>query len=80
MKTLKQIIEDAQIYASQNEAHWRQSPTYEELFIEKMEELLKNEILLTTLDFKNDEHYKGWLDMRDEIVKNLIGEKNVDTN
>lgn len=80
MKTLKQIIEESQIYAFQNESHWRQKPTYADLFLEKMEELLKNEILLTTLDFKNDEHYKGWLDMRDEIVKNLIGEKNVDTN
>jgi hypothetical protein len=80
MKTLRQIIEEAQLYAYQNEPPLRQKPTYDDLLIEKMEELLKNEILLTTLDYKNEAHYNGWLDMRDEIVKNLIGEKNVNAN
>lgn len=30
-------------------------------------ELIVRECTELTLDYKNDEHYKGWLDYRDEI-------------
>jgi len=37
----------------------------------KFAESIIRECAKLTLDFKNDEHYSGWLDYRDEIKKHF---------
>lgn len=38
---------------------------------EKFAELIINECAMLTLDYKNDDHYNGWLDFRDAIRKHF---------
>jgi hypothetical protein len=38
---------------------------------EKFAELIVQECAELTLDYKNDDHYKGWIDYRDEIKKHF---------
>lgn len=40
-------------------------------FAKKFAELIVKECAELTLDYKNDEHYNGWLDYRDEIKKHF---------
>ena len=47
------------------------SAEFEQAYLEKFAELLVKECVELTLDYKNDEHYKGWLDYRDEIKKHF---------
>ena len=41
------------------------------LNIEKFAELIIKECTELTLDYKNDEHYNGWLDFRDKIKEHF---------
>jgi hypothetical protein len=38
---------------------------------EKFAELIVKECAELTLDYKNDQHYQGWLDYRDEIKQHF---------
>ena len=38
---------------------------------EKFAELIINECAMLTLDYKNDDHYNGWLDFRNAIRKHF---------
>ena len=38
---------------------------------EKFAELIINECAMLTLDYKNDDHYNGWLDFRAAIRKHF---------
>lgn len=38
---------------------------------QRFAELLIEECLQITLDYKNDDHYNGWMDFRDEIRKHF---------
>ncbi len=39
--------------------------------LEKFAELIVRECAELTLDYKNDQHYQGWLDYRDEIKRHF---------
>lgn len=39
--------------------------------LEKFARLIIEECTSITLDYKNDQHYQGWLDYRDEIKKHF---------
>ena len=39
--------------------------------LEKFAELIIRECAELTLDYKNDQHYQGWLDYRNEIKKHF---------
>ena len=38
---------------------------------EKFAELIVRECAELTIDYKNNDHYKGWIDYRDEIKKHF---------
>lgn len=40
-------------------------------FTEKFAELIIKECAGLTLDYKNNQHYNGWLDYRDEILNHF---------
>lgn len=80
MKKIQKMFQEANAFADNNTPDWKQKPTWEEVFSQKFEELLEQEIMTTTLDFKNDAHYAGWVEMREALVKKLLGEENVSSN
>jgi hypothetical protein len=47
------------------------TPLYDMAQLEKFAELIVKECAELTLDYKNDDHYNGWLDYRDEIKKHF---------
>ena len=40
-------------------------------FIEKFAQLIIQECAAITLDYKNEDHYQGWLDHQEEILKHF---------
>jgi hypothetical protein len=49
--------------------------TKQVVLLDKFAELVVEECASLTLDYKNDEHYAGWLDYRDEIRRQLTCDK-----
>ena len=45
------------------------------VLLDKFAELVVEECASLALDYKNDEHYAGWLDYRDEIRRQFICDK-----
>ena len=55
----------------QSEAEGYTTVSIPKEFIEKFSQLLIQSCAELTLDHRNDDYYKGWLDYRDEILKNF---------
>jgi hypothetical protein len=64
---LKQLIKDAGAIPIHGKPKDRALVGYSN--IEKLVELIIRECDTITLDYRNEEYYKGWLDYRDEIKK-----------
>jgi hypothetical protein len=65
---IQQLAEQAEKYADDN---FKGQPTYSEAYDSKFAELVVKECAELTLDYKNDQHYQGWLDYRDEIKRHF---------
>ena len=67
---IRQLAEQAgytEGYYASDDGPWIES----EFNKEKFAELIVRECAELTLDYKNDAHYNGWLDYRDEIKKHF---------
>lgn len=67
---IKKLAEQAMVFSHEN-GGWRISTHVPNDFKEKFAELIIKECAGLTLDYKNDQHYNGWLDYRDEIIKHF---------
>jgi len=65
---IKELAEQATEYNEQTLTGWLNPEKFAELIVRECAEL--------TLDYKNEQHYQGWLDYRDEI-KRQFGVLNV---
>jgi len=68
---IKELAEQATEYNEQTLTGWLNPEKFAELIVRECAEL--------TLDYKNEQHYQGWLDYRDEI-KRHFGVLNVSKN
>jgi hypothetical protein len=66
---IKEIMGDATLYADSYFAH--DCAAWRKIYNEKFAELIVKECAELTLDYKNDQHYQGWLDYRDEIKRHF---------
>ena len=55
----------------QSEAEGYATVSIPKEFVEKFSQLLIQECASITLDYKNEQHYQGWLDHQAEILKNF---------
>lgn len=63
---IRELVEQSYVKVRGHGA-FGESETYHQVDLEKFAELIIQECAELTLDYKNDDHYNGWLDYRDKI-------------
>jgi hypothetical protein len=66
-----ELYKDALRFAYDNTKPTDNSHVVNTLAVGKFAELIIKECSELTLDFHNDEHYRGWVDYREEIRKHF---------